>query len=263
MREKNQNPNKLGAEEKPERLKWTPELVKRFWDGISHTRLSELSFSKQGGRSLIIAINHLLTDEAHILDFGAGDGHLLQYMCKRGLSAAAYEPSQERGKEIIKSLSNYPRFLGIIDSTSDKTFDVVIMAEVIEHILEEELDKTLTQVAKYIKPGGYLVVTTPNNEDLDLSMVYCPVSNQLFHRWQHIRSFTEETLGNLLSQYGIKELVTHQVEFNDAVYIPGDPVWGGDQKNEDIPSYVSDMRINKATKMGSESNLLFIGRKEN
>lgn len=33
--------------------------------------------------------------------------------------------------------------------------------------------------------GGALIITTPNEENLEDNMVYCPVSNTIFHRWQH------------------------------------------------------------------------------
>ena len=81
---------------KPERLKWTPELVARYWDGFSQTRLVEYSFSRQVGRSLLVAVDHLLPRDGRVLDFGAGDGHLVRLMSERGLKVAAYEPSAGR-----------------------------------------------------------------------------------------------------------------------------------------------------------------------
>ena len=134
------------------------------------------------------------------------------------------------------------------------------MAEVIEHILDEQLEATLERIADLTRPGGILVVTTPNNENLELGMAYCPVSNILFHRWQHVRSFTDLSLVGLLSSYGFEEVVTHKVEFSDVLYTPGDPVWGED-KTRDIPSYIHGMRANRPVKIGGEQNLLYIGKK--
>ncbi len=76
----------------------------------------------------------------------------------------------------------------------------MLLIEVIEHVLDADLPASLERLQRFVKPGGHLIVSTPNNEDLDLGSAYCPVSNRLFHRWQHVRAFTprklEETFGN-------------------------------------------------------------------
>jgi len=245
----------------PQRIQWTPELVARFWNGFSQTKLVEFSFSKQAGRSLILCIDHLLPRDGRILDFGAGDGYLIKLMCERGLHVAAYEPSEGRAKNLKVLLQDYHGFLGIEDDESTQAFDVVIMAEVIEHILDGQLDDTLRRLNQLTRPDGVLVVTTPNNEDLDLGMAYCPVSNILFHRWQHVRSFTEISLAKLLADHGFDEIVTHKVEFDDALYVPSDPIWGGAQNNVELPSHIQELRANCPAQIGSETNLLYIGRR--
>jgi hypothetical protein len=104
-------------------------------------------------------------------------------------------------------------------------------------------------------------VTTPNNEDLELGMAYCPVSNTLFHRWQHVRSFTGESLSCLLSRHGISPIVVHRVEFRAALFEPFDPRWGGQEFITESPSHLVALRADIPIRMGSEANLLFIGRK--
>lgn len=245
----------------PQRICWTPELVDRFWNGLSQTRLGEFSFSKLGGRSLIVAVDHLLPPEGQILDFGAGDGYLIKLMCERGLHVAAYEPSEGRIENLRSMLESHTGFLGVEGASSTEQYDFVMMAEVIEHILDEQLDKTLRRVSDFVKPGGVLVVTTPNNEDLELGMAYCPVSNTLFHRWQHVRSFTKDSLVELLAQYGFDEIATHHVGFNDSLYVPSDPLWGGASSSTDLPSHIQELRANRPVRIGSESNLLYIGRR--
>jgi SAM-dependent methyltransferase len=243
----------------PRRLQWTPELVERFWTGMAGTRLTEMSFSKQAGRSLVLAIEHLLPEDGTILDFGAGDGHLIRLLCERGQRAAAYEPSSGRASNLEARLRDCPGFAGTRGPDTGECFDMVIMAEVIEHILDEDFEPTLSRLARLVRPAGVLVVTTPNNEDLELAMAYCPVSNLLFHRWQHVRSFTAESLATALSLAGFDEIVTHRVEFNDALYVPSDPLWGGAAAGVPLPWHLSEIRANRPATAGSESNLLYIG----
>jgi SAM-dependent methyltransferase len=152
-------------------------------------------------------------------------------------------------------------FLGIASDLSDKSFDCVLMIEVIEHILDEQLDDALSGVARAVRPGGTLIVTTPNNEDLDLGMAYCPVSNMLFHRWQHVRSFTDVALRELLLRYGFEEIVTHKLEFNDAIYSPYDPLGGRSAIGGKAPSFFAALRANAPARVGAETNLLYVGKK--
>ena len=255
----------------PQRLRWTPELVQRFWDGFSQTPLVSYSFSKQAGKGLITAIDHLLPEGGVILDYGAGDGELVKLLCERGLHAAAFEPSPERRAKLSLLLENCPGFLGVEHENTSKQFDVVIMAEVIEHILDEQFDQVLTQLSRLVRPGGMLVVTTPNNEDLDLGMTYCPVSNLLFHRWQHVRSFTDRSLSETLGRHGFEEVVTHRLDLSNNLYAPFDRVWGASAKTSarstrgsglKNPSYIRSLRANQPTNIGSETNILFIGRRK-
>ncbi len=243
----------------PQRLRWTPELVERFWTGMAGTRLTEMSFSKQAGRSLVLAIEHLLPHAGTILDFGAGDGYLIRLLCERGQRVAAYEPSSGRAANLQARLQDCPGFAGIRGPDTGETFDMVIMAEVIEHILDEEYEATLSRLAALVRPAGLLVITTPNNEDLERAMAYCPVSNLLFHRWQHVRSFTAESLASSLSKAGFDEIVTHRIEFNDALYVPSDPMWGGAPDGTPLPWHLSEIRANRPATAGSEANLLYIG----
>jgi 2-polyprenyl-3-methyl-5-hydroxy-6-metoxy-1,4-benzoquinol methylase len=243
------------------RLVWTPELVSQFWAGIAQTRLTEFDFAKQVGKSLIIAVEHHLSEAGKILDFGAGNGELVELLLERGYQAAAYEPSHGRTDEWLSRLVKRKGFLGVVGSDHNEQFDVVLMTEVIEHILDKELDRTLQRVRDLLKVGGILIVTTPNNEDLELGMVYCPVSNLLFHRWQHVRVFTAESLSQLLGQYRIQPVVVHQVELRTDLYEPYDQHWGGEHFLVEAPSHLTAIRNDIPVHNGSESNLIFIGRK--
>ena len=95
-------------------MKWTPDLVERFWDGVSQTRLSQLSFSKHNSEYLIDLIkDHLKTNGRH-LDFGAGTGDLAGALVERGYATAAYEPVGARSSRIPVEVSNHHNFLGLI-----------------------------------------------------------------------------------------------------------------------------------------------------
>jgi 2-polyprenyl-3-methyl-5-hydroxy-6-metoxy-1,4-benzoquinol methylase len=244
-----------------QRLIWTAELVERFWTGHAQTRLTEYDFARQGGKSLIIAVQHHLPKDGRILDFGAGNGELAELLLERGYQVAAYEPSRGRANHLLSRLGGRAGFLGVVKPESREQFDAVLMVEVIEHILNEEFDRTLRRVREMLKDEGTLIVTTPNNEDLELGMAYCPVSNILFHRWQHVRAFTAESLSMVLSQYGISPIVVHCLDFRPDLYVPYDHHWGGERFDPVFPSQLVAIRNNVSVHIGNESNLLYIGRK--
>lgn len=199
----------------PEQLKWTRELVNTFWDGVAQTRLDELSFSKTAGEKLLSYIEHHLAPGIRCLDYGAGDGSLVRLLLEYGCKVSALEPSPERRAVIANQpLSTHENFLGFASEQDENSFDLVIAAEVIEHVLDEDLDDTLGAFHRHLKPNGILVVTTPNNEDLDLGACYCPVSGKVFHRWQHVRSFTAESLDVTLSGAGFRRIEDHRVDFS-------------------------------------------------
>lgn len=199
-----------------QRLVWTPDLVTRFWDDVSSTRLMEMSFFRTGGRGLFSIIGHYFRPGASCLDIGAGDGDLAQWASDRGCKVALMEPSEKRQAAIReKPFASSPNFLGFIEPSSNDLFDIVIATEVIEHVLDEQMDDFLGALKKHIKPGGTLIITTPNEEDLELAMAYCPVSGTLFHRWQHVRSFSAESLATLLSGAGFRPIEVRRVDYSD------------------------------------------------
>jgi hypothetical protein len=75
---------------------------------------------------------------------------------------------------------------------------------VVERLYDEALAATLRNCRALLRPGGRLFITTPNDERLEDSIVYCPVSNVTFHRWQHVRSWNSTTLPAALRQHDLK-----------------------------------------------------------
>lgn len=201
-----------------QRLVWTPELVNKFWNGVSQTKLGDISFCKTGGHRLFDFVGHLFKPGTSCLDVGAGDGDLAQMAADRGCMVAVLEPSQTRQEAIRKQVfTKTSQFLGFVERDSKQKFDLVVATEVIEHVLDEDMDEFLNLLQRSLKPGGVLLITTPNEEDLELNMAYCPVSDVMFHRWQHVRSFTTTSLVDLLSRIGFAKQTTHRVSYESSV----------------------------------------------
>jgi glycosyltransferase involved in cell wall biosynthesis/2-polyprenyl-3-methyl-5-hydroxy-6-metoxy-1,4-benzoquinol methylase len=196
--------------------KWTDERVADFWSRIDGTPLDDLSFGKQSGNVLLAAVEPWLVPGGRHLDLGAGQGHVARMMAQAGYPVAVLEPSSTRLATLARQLERQDGYLGGFDYGELKTiepFDVVLASEVIEHVLDGSIAGFFDTIRKILRPSGRLVLSTPNREDLQRSIIFCPVTGATFHRWQHVRSFDRNGLQDLLHQHGFQCDVVHEVDF--------------------------------------------------
>ncbi len=100
-----------------------------------------------------------------LLDIGCGNGNFLARAQTLGWDVAGIEPDHAAARVAHDRLG-----IEIIAPTlaeaalGDASFDAITLAHVIEHLLDPLA--TLRECARILKPGGRLVVTTPNTESL-------------------------------------------------------------------------------------------------
>jgi SAM-dependent methyltransferase len=106
---------------------------------------------------------------------------------------------------------------------TDGEFDVIIFAEIIEHLLNDPC-KVLREIKRVLKPGGTLIVTTPNVARLENvarlisgENIYDPYSGYGPYG-RHNREYTRQELVTLLQFVGfdVKENFTADVHKNRA-----------------------------------------------
>lgn len=140
-----------------------------------------------------------------LLDIGCATGLFLDGMRRRGNwellglepSAPAAEAARRLGLRVIT---------GTLEETDFPTghFDVVTLWDVIEHLHDPA--GALRRIARILKPGGILVIRTPNFDSWEA---------RLFGRYwagleppRHLFVFTPQTLGAMLAQAGFA--IRHQ-----------------------------------------------------
>jgi glycosyltransferase involved in cell wall biosynthesis/2-polyprenyl-3-methyl-5-hydroxy-6-metoxy-1,4-benzoquinol methylase len=199
----------------PTPLLWTTDLIDDFWSYVAATPLDDLSFGRVNGAAFIQVVSLFLRKDWRYLDFGAGDGFLAELMLRDGFSIAALEPAQERRKALNRRLTGFPGYLGSIEHAQNLTsFDCVIATEVIEHVSDDQLPSVLDTIWRALVPGGTLLLTTPNQERLEHSALYSPISGAVFHRWQHLQSWTADRLSTALETRGFRVEGVHSVSFS-------------------------------------------------
>ena len=131
-----------------------------------------------------------------ILDIGCGHGWLLSTLNhkwkKFGLDVSSFA---------LQTASKHSTtFLGEITDYKEKNFDYIIALHVVEHIFKPE--KFLKKVHKILKPGGILILETPN---FDSAAVRRFKNNfRLLKDKTHVSLFSEDSLIRFLRDFKFK-----------------------------------------------------------
>lgn len=187
-------------------MEWTDEKIKKFWDYES--QFPENYFTYQVGKSVIDRLHKYFSHAQNALDYGAGAGFLIPHLMKKGIVVSALDFSPDSLVAINKKFDGNNYFSGAFTLeellSSEKRFDLIMVIEVIEHLNNDYLIKLMDNIIHLLAKNGVAIFTTPNDEDLSKSMVYCPESYVVFHRWQHVRSWSEKSLHVFVSQNGFE-----------------------------------------------------------
>jgi SAM-dependent methyltransferase len=205
-------------------IEWNDEQVSRLWNYYSKTvPYSEVYFSRIYGNCILKKSGIPFKKEISVLDFGCGPGFIWDHIINSGItwSYTGLDFSLDSVEALVKKAAGHPQFKGAVLGSQlptkfqDNCFDAVLLFEVIEHLTDEHLDETLQEVRRVLKPGGVVVVTTPNEEDLSVATKYCPECNAIFHEWQHIRSWSVDTLSDYLLSRGFDLQFATPVDFSE------------------------------------------------
>jgi SAM-dependent methyltransferase len=136
----------------------------------------EPSSHKKTNQIVLSLILPYIQKSAKFLDLGAGQGYFSRLLYNT-LKSKNLNP-----EEIIYASDYYPENFGF-DKLScqfgnfntglpyeDNTFDVVCSIEVIEHI--EDQFQLMREIFRIIKPGGILVLTTPNIMNINSRLAF-------------------------------------------------------------------------------------------
>jgi 2-polyprenyl-3-methyl-5-hydroxy-6-metoxy-1,4-benzoquinol methylase len=195
---------------RPRQLHWTPELVRRFWDWQS--QFPETYFTYLFGAEIAASLMPYLKGRKRVLDYGCGMGFLLPHLAHYAEELTGTDVSDESLRKVNEQYRNLAKFTGAqtVDAlvTAERRFDAVVVVEVVEHLYDEQLDAMLASIRRLMAPGAIAIFTTPNEEDLSLNEIYCPESDVVFHRWQHVRSWSGSTLREYLEARGFVDVKT-------------------------------------------------------
>lgn len=125
-----------------------------------------------------------------VLDIGCGLGHLCRYLSAQDplyiVSGTDFSPfAVETASRVCRGL--FKEADAIKQPFDDRSFDAVIAADVIEHL--SDIPAFLSEVQRVIKPGGTVIITTPERK----------ASGEKWSE-EHVTEFTKNGLINTMKQ---------------------------------------------------------------
>ncbi len=102
-----------------------------------------------------------------VLDLGCGTGRNTRYLAKQGFQVMGVDKSPD-AIEIARIKSPSIKF-EVADAREipfpENAFDAVVCTHVIEHHLEDEIKKIISEIARVTRKGGLLVLSTISSRD--------------------------------------------------------------------------------------------------
>lgn len=139
----------------------TPEYYKNFNNIFAHSSVPwQQDILKQFLNKAEVKDSFL------VADIGSGIGNNVKTLSEFTNHITAVDISPAALDILKKSYSDSVGDLSIINANAEalplqeKVFDVVIMTEILEHC--EGPERVLSECIRILKPGGYLIVSTPN-----------------------------------------------------------------------------------------------------
>lgn len=200
-------------------LEWNPEQIRRFWDWHARNPDSANYFSKNVGNAVLRQVAAKIPLKGTVIDLGAGPGYLVEKLLARNIRTIAVDASEGTVSALRTRFNGQPYFLGALLSAdrvpvSDATADAVFLLETLEHLTTNVEDVLLREVWRVLKPGGHVIATTPNEEDLSKSEIICPNCACVFHRIQHMRSLSTGSIEASMRAAGFTPVVCRATYFS-------------------------------------------------
>ena len=137
-----------------------------------------------------------------ILEIGLGGGKIFQELCKLNpksfgidLSLNALQ-SVKDGNKINANSKSLP--------FKNNCFEICIVADILEHVLDQELAPTIKEISRITKQ--FLILDSPYKDQIRSPIAKCMECQKEFNVYGHLRTFTKKKLRYLFSGNGFKYL---------------------------------------------------------
>ncbi len=158
--------------------------------------------------------SNVLNQDVSVLEVGCGTGRVAIEFLKRGYRYAAIEPTDVMRTTTSANLIDagfsdslfqiYQDRLPVIPKSLHKKFDYVVMVHVLEHAKSGyEAREWLESIKKMLKPGGSLLIISPDSTDYKWSFYDCD--------WSHAFPTTLSNVSELLIDVEYKIMIAQGI----------------------------------------------------
>lgn len=135
---------------------------------------------------------HVPVGVSTVLDVGSGHAGLANRLAAEGYRVTGLDVSvvslkRVRAHRVQGSALSLP-FMA-------EAFDLVVCAEVIEHLSGDERRRCLDELWRVAR--RHVLITVPDNEDLDANLVRCDRCGYVFNAWGHVARFDGRSVRTL------------------------------------------------------------------
>lgn len=135
------------------------------------------------------------------LDVGCGDGSLVATAADYGFAAHGLDARLEVVRR-MQALGLSAELGNLVESAPGEAFDVVSLMDVIEHLPYPR--QALARVAALLRPGGLLVISTPDRSASTWVSMDAEGVNPYWQEIEHHHNFSREHLLSLLREGGFR-----------------------------------------------------------
>jgi SAM-dependent methyltransferase len=185
------------------------ELYKRYVSSFkgSQSQQGEASLRRYWAwcRHKYLPIIDAIPRQAAVLDLGCGSGAMLEFLKNEGFThARGVDVSQEqveiaRSRGLNAEVQDAVAFL----RAHENSFDLLVAFDFFEHFTKAELLELVSLIHSTLKPGGYLLLQTPNGCGLLPGQV-------IYGDLTHMTIFTPESITNLLRLSNFEQIVFYE-----------------------------------------------------
>ena len=174
------------------------ELEQSFYDRRwEHAALSPAEVERAA-----VTLAAIPRDSRRILDVGCGDGRISKEVSK---DLGRYVVGLDLSTVALAGLS-LPKCCGSAAELpfADSSFDLIMATEIVEHVPEALYGRMLSELARV--SAKYILITVPNEENLEENTALCGACGEHFHIWGHMRTYTSENMGRLFAGFKLSYL---------------------------------------------------------
>jgi len=165
-----------------------------YYDARSMGASSEAAWVGRAGE----IVGSLPRRPSSVLDFGAGEGHLVHALRARGLGAQGVEPFPA-GRQAARERYG----LELLDEVpANRHFDLVTLVHALEHVPEPV--STLVRLKDVLEPQGLAFIEVPNAASVDMRR--SSRRREILDLPVHLFHFAPDTLVRVIERAGLKVL---------------------------------------------------------